>query len=88
MTTAFQTGPGFYAAESNKNNPRIPPGVVRIYCARIEAYDLPDDDDLADSISFTLLVALSETDPRIGRALQQLMSSLDGNRSTLETFTS
>ena len=86
MTTAFQTGPGFYAANSKKSDQSIPAGKLRIYCARIEAYDmdLTDDEEPALDTSFELLVAKSQGNPQIAKALLQLHKSLGGSLEVLK----
>jgi len=85
MTTAFQTGPGFYAANTRAVDKAIPAGVMRVYCARIEAYDLADDQVDLDT-QFSLLVAMAEGKPQIAKALLSLADSIGGNRKTLEEF--
>lgn len=85
MNTAFQTGPGFYAAQSAKVDQSIPPGIVRIYCARLEAYDLPcHGDDPALDTTFEILAAKVEKDPRLARALLLLADHVKGNRELIE----
>jgi hypothetical protein len=87
MTTAFQTGPGFYAAASRKADKSLPPGTVRIYCARLEAYDLPraaEEHEL--KTEFKLLVAMAEEKPAIARALLQLHGALNANIDLLRSL--
>lgn len=86
MKTAFQTGPGFYAAETHKVNPTIKPGEMRIYCVRLEAYDLEvggGDND----ITFEIVFAKVEKDPHLAKALLKLGDAIEANRAGLEQFT-
>jgi hypothetical protein len=85
MQTAFQLKPGFFAAYSRSHNPCVPEGKMRIYCARIEAYDIdikPGTPD--DETAFTVLPALAEGEPEIALALTKLGESLAANRAELE----
>lgn len=85
MTTAFQTGPGFYAANSNVVDNTVPPGKMRSYCARIEAYDGPLDRNAPDNqVTFKLLMAMGDEDPRVARALLSLAENIQHNRAILE----
>jgi hypothetical protein len=80
MTTAFQNGPGFYAARTSETNPRVQPGILRIYCARLEAYDIPAAAGMEDlETKFELLVAQAERDAEIARALLDLHESIGRN---------
>lgn len=84
MTTAFQTGPGFFAAMSHSHDKSVPLGFLRVFCARIEAYDLPKGSEVMDKIEFTVLFAMAEEDPRIAQALLYLGETIAGNRKALE----
>lgn len=84
MKTVLQTGPGFYAANTSQVDAKIPPGVLRVYCARVEAYDMEKTDPAMDDIQFELLVAKAEKDPELAKALLQLVKSLSGNIPLLE----
>ena len=85
MKTAFSTGPGFYAANTRKVDDTVPPGMMRFYIARIEAYDGPlsKGSDLADT-EFKLLPAMADGRPEVARALLQLHSALAGNLEMLK----
>lgn len=83
MKTIFQTGPGLFAAASNKTEKSAPPGKVRIYLARIEAYDL-DGGPLDDETSFELLVAKASKNKQLANALLILSDSLQSNKKMLE----
>ena len=89
MNTAFATGPGMYAAMTlDTNNPisrdeSIPPGCARVYCARIEAYDLKAGVDDLDSVSFTLLPAMADGNPKLAKALLILGEVLQANKAQL-----
>ncbi len=85
MITKFSTGPGFYAAQTNEGNPKIPKGTIRLYVARIEAYDGPAalGDDM-DKVEFTVLPAMAENNPEVAMALIQLHSALSGNLDQLK----
>lgn len=85
MTTAYQTGPGFYAANTKECDPTVPEGCVRIYCVRLEAYDLerkPDEEGL--DVSFEIIFAKAEKDRRLATALLALGRAIEGNRAKLE----
>jgi hypothetical protein len=82
MKTAFQTGPGMFAADSRKVDRSIPPRVVRVYCARIEAYDITDAPIDLDT-EFEILFAKAEKDPRVARALLKLGEAIEANRALL-----
>lgn len=87
MTTAFQTGPGFFAAATSNKDKTLPPNTMRVYCARVEAYDLPlngGEDEL--DAQFTILASLGENDPRVAGALLKLGVHVDTNKSTLEAM--
>lgn len=85
MNTAFQTGPGFFAAQTAKVDRTIPLGIIRIYCARLEAYDLPHHgDDPGLETTFEILAAKVEKDPRLARALLLLADHVNGNRELIE----
>lgn len=84
MKTAFQNGPGFYAADTSRNRADLPPNSMRIYCARLEAYDLPLAGDAVDNIEFQILFAQAEGNPEIARALLKLGEAIAANRKQLE----
>lgn len=86
MTTAFQTGPGFFAAETSAYNKAIPPSSLRIYCARIEAYDLPEESADMDNIQFEILFAKAEKDPQIAHALLKLRDTINENEPLLRAL--
>lgn len=83
MTTAFQTGPGFYAANTNVVDPSLPPGVVRFFCVRLEAYDVADDPD-DEEIAFEIIFAKAEKNPQIAKALLDLARSIQMNEANLK----
>ena len=85
MTTAFQTGPGFYAALTSDHCPSLPPNTMRVYCARLEAYDIPtnDPDDSGLETRFQLLFHDADGKPEIARAILQLADSIEGNKESL-----
>lgn len=85
MKTVFSTGPGFYAASTRKVDDTVPPDKIRMFIARVEAYDGP----LAlgtdfDKTEFKLLPAMAEGKPEVARALLQLHSSLSANLELLK----
>lgn len=82
MTTAFSTGPGFYAAVTSEHDPSLPPKTLRVYCARIEAYDFPVTEDI--TTTFTLLPAMSEGRPDIAKALLSLAVVLAENSDAIQ----
>lgn len=85
MTTVFKNGPGFYAASTSKTNPRIAPGVMRLYLARIEAVDLPPEHAAVDNeTQFQILFAQAENNPEVAHALLQLHAALTGNLENLK----
>ncbi|MBE2178900.1 MAG: hypothetical protein IAE97_00305 [Chthoniobacterales bacterium] len=84
MTTAFQTGPGFYAAETSKKCRSLVPGTMRVYCARMEAYDVPENDVDGLSTEFHLLFAKAEGNPEIARAILLLGKCIEKNSKRLE----
>lgn len=85
MTTAFQTGPGFYAAFTDAKNNRVPRWRMRLYHARLEAYDIPlGSDPLSEVTSFHLLVAQAQGNPEIAFALLELAKAIEANRAHLE----
>ena len=88
MTTAYSTGPGFYAVMTkDAKNPithdtTIPAGKVRVYVARLEAYDI--DASAADGeIQFTVLPAMAQGNPRVAKALLLLGDVINGNREAI-----
>lgn len=85
MRTAYQTGPGYYAAGTPPHDAAIPEGHVRIYCVRMEAYDIekhPGGD--GDDVKFELLFSMCEGDPVLARALLKLGRAVNANRPALE----
>jgi hypothetical protein len=84
MTTAFQTGPGFYAADTSDHRRNLPPNTMRVYCARLEAYDLPLGDRDSRNTEFQILFAQAEGNPDVARALLLLGRTIEGNRQLLE----
>lgn len=82
MNTAFQTGPGFFAVVTHDHDPTIPEGKMRVYCARLEAYDLPIQGSDPDP-TFELLVAKSEDDKRVAKALLLLEENIKANRGQI-----
>lgn len=83
MKTAFQTGPGLYAANTNKVDRTIPKDVLRVYLIRMEAYDLTAGDDSMNNVQFQILFAMAENNPQIAQALLTLRDSINGNEATL-----
>ena len=79
MTSIIQTGPGFFAASTKKKE-----HVLRIYCARLEAYDLPLASDAMDNIQFEILFAKAEGQPEIATMLLELGRAIEGNKALLE----
>lgn len=87
MKTAFQTGPGFYAADTCKSNKDVAAGDLRIYCIRMEAYDITGSpEDPGNEIKFELVFAKAEHDPRIAMALLKLGKAIEANKETLESM--
>jgi hypothetical protein len=84
MKTAYRNGPGFYAAATSSKRPDLPPNTTRIYCARLEAYDLPLAGDAVDNIEFQLLFAQADGNPEIARALLLLGETIAANREQLQ----
>lgn len=82
METIFQTGPGFFAANTAETRPEVPKGKLRVYCVRLEAYDLDDSEDDLDT-SFSVLFAKAEGDPQIARTLLTLGETIKGNEAML-----
>ena len=85
MKSVFQTGPGFFAADSNKVLPELEDGVLRIYCARIEAYDIEDQESDRE-MSFKVLFAMCEDNPELARALLKLGDAIGANEEVLKSF--
>lgn len=86
MKTAYQTRPGFYAANTSKVDKTIPGGVLRVHCLRMEAYDLPAGDDSMDNIEFVVLFAMAENNPAIAGALLTLRDAINGNEAMLKAI--
>lgn len=86
MKTAFQNGPGFFSASSHEHNPRVPAGMMRVYCVRLEAYDIDgnDPEDPGLETSFEVLFAQAEGHPEIAHMLLHLSKSIEANRELLE----
>lgn len=87
MTTAFSTLPGFYAAQTDKTNPRVPPRTLRIYVARLEAYDMPvnDDEEPGLDTQFTILGALAAGNPEVANSMLLLAQHVEANRTNIES---
>lgn len=84
MTTAFATGPGFYAAKTTKSDPSVPPGQMRFFLARLEAYDGPiKADALTNQTEFSILAAMCVGKPTIARALLELSDHIQANRAMI-----
>jgi hypothetical protein len=85
MNTVFQTGPGFFAANTNEGDSAVPKGRIRILCARLEAYDLEikNESDM-DDIKFEVLFAKAEGKPQLAKAMLALADAINGNRAMLE----
>ena len=81
MTTAFSTGPGFFAANTRKADRTILPNTLRVLCARIEAYDIPEGDAIGLDTNFTVLFAMAEGRPDIARAMLSLGAAIKGNEA-------
>lgn len=88
MKTAFSTGPGFFAADTSGHDRDLPPGVMRVYCARMEAYDLPIDASQEDlDTNFQVLFSQAEGNPEIAKAMLKLSGAIESNRKFLESQT-
>ena len=61
----------------------IPQGCARVYCAMIEAYDLKAGVDDLDSVTFTLLPAMADGNPKLAKALLILGEVLQANKKQL-----
>ncbi|MCH6256684.1 hypothetical protein MLD52_09010 [Puniceicoccaceae bacterium K14] len=83
MNTAFQTGPGVYALATDTIDENISKDTVRVYFARLEAYDMPKEDAHNNS-KYRLLVSMAEDSPEIAQALLRLSESIEINRDNLE----
>lgn len=82
MKTHLQTGPGLFWV-ATAEIPGIPQGVMRLYCARVEAYDLPYNGEAINNLKFELLVAKGEGRPELARALLELGRAIQVNASEL-----
>ena len=78
MKTAFQNGPAMFAIRTIKSNPKT----VRVYCCRLEAYDLGPEDD-TDECSFQVLFAQAEENKEIAKALLDLKKAIECNEKFL-----
>ena len=87
MKTALSTGPGFFAADSSDHNPKVKKGKVRIYCAKIEVYDI-DDSEADNNTVFEILFAKAEKDPLVAEALLKLGGTIQANEENLKLFQS
>lgn len=87
MKTAFQTGPGFYAADTDKHDRTLAKDTMRIYCVRLEAYDLANDQVDLDT-QFTVLFGMVDTDPRLAKALLKLGEGIKANEAELKRVAS
>lgn len=86
METVFATGPGFYCAQDSKHRESVPDGMMRFYCARLEAYDVRLGDASSMELSWTILFAMAEDNPEIARALLDLGKGIEANRANLESI--
>lgn len=87
MKTAFQTGPGFFCGFTHKFNRRVDPGQLRLYLARLEAYDFPlQVFSGEDQTQFQVLASMAEGNPELAHALLQLGEHINGNRELLESY--
>lgn len=85
MKTIFSTGPGFYAASTHEFDDLVTPGNLRLFIARIEAYELPAKTGTEfDKHEFMLLPAMASNKPEVARALLQLHASLSQNLRQLK----
>lgn len=57
---------------------------MRIYCARIEAYDLPLSDKDSMDTQLKILASFGEDDARVAKALLKLGVHVKGNQKLLE----
>lgn len=81
MTTVFSTGPGYYAIDSAKSIPELGRTGARVYCLRLEAYDIDTQDD---QLVFELFVCKAEKNKKVAVGLLKLLQSLQGNQKALE----
>lgn len=86
MTTIFQTGPGFFSAVTNDKDRSVPVGKMRIYCARIEAYDLDQEERMDMDTNVTILFSMAEKDPKVALVPLRLGDAIGRNRKNLEAF--
>ena len=84
MKTAYQTGPGMYAADTSGHARYLPDDTMRVYCARIEAYDLELRDKGSINTQFQVLFAQADDNPEVARALLKLADTINCNRGMLE----
>lgn len=86
MKEAFRLAPGFYAAYSNKVDSEIPPDTMRLYVARLEAYDMPISKatEVDKNTSFQILFALADGNPQAAKAMLRLHDALGRNLKVLK----
>jgi hypothetical protein len=84
MTTAFQTGPGLFAADSASHDTAIAAGKIRVYCVRVEAYDLDQREQSDLDMEFEILFAKAEKNPQIAKALLKLKEAISLNEPLLK----
>ena len=84
METAFKNGPGMYALFTNGHNKRVPENKARVYCIRLEAYDLDANYSGDDTAKFEVLFFQAENKPEIAFALLQLADAINSNSEELK----
>jgi hypothetical protein len=85
FSTVLSTGPGFYAASTRSHDDLVPAGKIRMFVARIEAYDGPlERGTQFDKMQFNLLPAMADGDKAVARALLALHSTLTANLELLK----
>lgn len=83
MKTALQTGPGFFAGESTKNNTKVPKGKMWLYCARIETYEVDNLSPQDLETQFELLMAKCLRTPGLANILLILGKCIEANQEYL-----
>lgn len=84
LKTAFSTGPGLFAVRTSSSDPSIGSETVRLFTARIEAYDGPRAKNTDfDEMVFTLLPAMAVGKPDVARAMIELHATLTANMGVL-----
>lgn len=71
-------------ALTDETNKTIPRGKMRIYCVRLEAYDLAMGETRDLETKFEVLFAQCEGKPEIAQMLLQLGESIESNRREIE----